>query len=107
MTRNHEAERFGDSAQLGRGEPFAYHLERKVDGGIDDEEVLDLAAGPGGRALEPFRVRVVKSHDTGEGGPGEEHRHGVEIAGVAGKPAALEQRSHCEEQGRAGEQVEV
>ena len=61
MAGNDEAEGFGDSVQLRGGYLFQRAIEREVDGGVDQEEVLDLAAGPRRGGFQPNPISAASA----------------------------------------------
>ena len=107
VSGDHEAKSLAHGVQLRPTACVADAIQREVDPRVDQEQVFDLAAGPGRGRLQPVGVRLVERGDAAQRGPGEGHGEGVEVLRVVGDGGAVRKEAGREEQRGAGQQVEV
>src|SRR5215468_3722649 len=82
MSGDEKAEGLGDPPRLRRRDPLAGVLQRQVDHGVDDEQVLDLRSRYRRYRLQPFGVRLMKSRDAAQRDEREADGDGVEVTRI-------------------------
>src|SRR5581483_1280308 len=104
---DHEAEALAHQPYLLRLKPAGYPIEREVDSGVEQEEILLLSSRPGGCRLQGIGQRLMEPRDAAQRRPREGYTQRIEVARIVGPAQSFQQISQAEENRGAGQQPDV